>query len=141
MQEDNDQAFRVPNTKMYHRGRYEDQNTHQELTKSKAPNGQVQYLGRFVDRATFRAFVYKVNEQKLMKSYEEYEHHIMTGEWFCTLEDAHGKSNKLAEEVQEKAVVEPTSVKSPDPIIEAARDPRSIVNANQFRKNKNGTVG
>lgn len=44
---------------------------------------QVMYLGRWVDKEHFRAFVYKSNkEMKLAKSYDEFEALISSGIWF-----------------------------------------------------------
>jgi len=44
---------------------------------------QVPYLGRWVDKTHFRAFVYNENEQKLAGSWEEYEKLIASGLWFA----------------------------------------------------------
>lgn len=45
--------------------------------------GQVLYLGRWVDKKSFRTFVFdKKGEQKLAESYKEYEDLIATGLWF-----------------------------------------------------------
>lgn len=54
-------------------------------TKSRYTSGQqVEYLGRWVDRTTFCAFVYNGSEQKLAKNYNEYEELIASGIWFPT---------------------------------------------------------
>ncbi len=50
--------------------------------KSNTP--QVFYNDRWVDKDHFSAFVYKDSEQKLVKSYNEYEKLIATGLWFDT---------------------------------------------------------
>lgn len=42
---------------------------------------QVLYLGRWVSREHFRAFVYNKEGQKLAKSYEEYSQLISSGLW------------------------------------------------------------
>lgn len=45
--------------------------------------GQFQYLGRWVDKGTFRAFVYDENgEQKLANTYDEFETLTTSGIWF-----------------------------------------------------------
>lgn len=50
---------------------------------------QFQYLGRWVDKAHFRAFVYdKKDGQRLANSYNEYETLISSGLWFASKEDA-----------------------------------------------------
>lgn len=49
---------------------------------------QVEYLGRWVDRKHFRAFVYNQSEQKLANSYDEYQELVASGLWFSTKEDA-----------------------------------------------------
>lgn len=44
---------------------------------------QFLYLGRWVDKKGFRAFVYnKQGEQKLADSYQEFENLIASGLWF-----------------------------------------------------------
>ncbi len=49
---------------------------------------QVPYLGRWVDREHFRAFVYDRNsQQKLAKSYDEFERLIASGIWFDSLDN------------------------------------------------------
>lgn len=49
---------------------------------------QVLYLGRWVDREHFRAFVYNVSkEAKLAKSYVEFENLLSTGIWFDSLDN------------------------------------------------------
>ena len=52
---------------------------------------QVLYQGRWVDRKTFRAFVYNETEQKLANSYDEYSDLIESGLWFCSQEDIQPK--------------------------------------------------
>ncbi len=43
---------------------------------------QVMYLGRWVDRELFRAYVYKIGgEKKLANSYQEFESLISSGIW------------------------------------------------------------
>ena len=48
---------------------------------------QVMYLGRWVSRNNFRAFVYSENGQKLANSYDEYIKLIESGSWFSCRED------------------------------------------------------
>lgn len=43
---------------------------------------QVNYLGRWVDKTTFRAYVYNADSEKLVNSYSEYEDLISSGLWF-----------------------------------------------------------
>ncbi len=50
--------------------------------------GQFEYLGRWVDKKHFRAFVYNQIENKLAASYEEYERLIASGLWFPTKDSA-----------------------------------------------------
>lgn len=47
-------------------------------------NPQVFYCDRWVDRDSFRAFVYSTSDLKLANSYKEYENLIATGLWFDT---------------------------------------------------------
>lgn len=51
-------------------------------------HGQVEYLGRWVDKKFFRAFVYSLTDQKLAKSYEEFKNLVGSGLWFISKEDA-----------------------------------------------------
>lgn len=49
---------------------------------------QVLYLGRWVDKDHFRAFVYKIGkEKKLAKSYDEFKELISSGIWFDSPEN------------------------------------------------------
>ena len=53
------------------------------MAKKPAPEiEQVMYNNRFVDKATFRAFVYNFEGEKLANSYDEYEEMITSGLWF-----------------------------------------------------------
>ena len=72
----------------------------QEKTKNAA---QVFYNDRWVDKEYFRAFVYKETEQKLARSYKEYENLIASGLWFDSKEKA----------MEVKKVVEVEVVKAP----------------------------
>lgn len=48
-------------------------------------SGQFQYLGRWVDKNTFRAFVYdKKGNEKLANSYDEFEELTSSGIWFAS---------------------------------------------------------
>lgn len=50
---------------------------------------QFLYLGRWVNKSTFRAFVYdKEGKQKLANSYDEFEKLTTSGIWFITKDDA-----------------------------------------------------
>lgn len=53
--------------------------------KSKRPI-QVLYNDKWVDKEHFRAFVYRENEQRLAKSYKEFEDMLASGLWFDTKE-------------------------------------------------------
>lgn len=68
--------------------------------KVKNSSGQFNYLGRWVDKEHFRAFVYGLNDQKkLANSYDEYEKLISSGIWFDSIE-----SVKKIESNQQKNV-------------------------------------
>lgn len=46
--------------------------------------GQFEYLGRWVNKNNFRAFVYSSNnDQILAKSYQEFESLLASGLWFA----------------------------------------------------------
>jgi hypothetical protein len=50
---------------------------------------QVEYLGRWVNRNNFRAFVYNMqSEETLANSYDEFKELISSGIWFETKEMA-----------------------------------------------------
>ena len=74
--------------------------------KNQKPVEQVMYLDKFVDKDTFRAFVYRENEQKLANSYEEFESLIASGLWFVTKSDIKvvKKREKKLEVVKSDAV-------------------------------------
>ena len=58
-------------------------------------DGQFQYLGRWVDKKHFRAFVYsKDGKEKLASTYEEYEDLVTSGIWFATKDEASTKREK-----------------------------------------------
>lgn len=56
--------------------------------EKKSTTPQVFYNDRWVDRDHFTAFVYSATEQRLAKSYKEYETYIATGLWFDTKDKA-----------------------------------------------------
>lgn len=54
--------------------------------------GQVLYLGRWVDKKHFRTFVYdEKGNQKLVNSYQEYESLMAGGIWYPSKPDASQK--------------------------------------------------
>ena len=59
-------------------------------TFKKNPNeGQFQYLGRWVNKEHFRAFVYnEKGEEKLANSYNEFQSLTTSGIWFASKSDA-----------------------------------------------------
>lgn len=70
------------------------------MIDKKQDNSQVFYNGRYVDRKTFRAFVYNEDSQQLAKSYEEYEKLIGSGLWFSDKEKAVAKKEVDAPKVR-----------------------------------------
>lgn len=48
---------------------------------------QVLYLGRWVSREHFAAFIYRKDEQKLVKNYNEFADLIASGVWFAEKKD------------------------------------------------------
>jgi hypothetical protein len=58
------------------------------------------YLGREVIKAGFRAFIYKHDLKKLVNSFEEYEAHKATGEWFDSEEDARFKPSPIVKDTE-----------------------------------------
>lgn len=58
-------------------------------------DGQALYLDRWVDKATFRAFMYDENgNQKLANSWKEYESLLASGIWYATKPDPSLKVEK-----------------------------------------------
>jgi hypothetical protein len=54
--------------------------------KDQAPD-QFMYLGRWVSRKNFRAYVYSTDEKtKLVNSYDEFDKSLESGEWFASKE-------------------------------------------------------
>lgn len=69
--------------------------------------GQFEYLGKWVNKNHFRAFVYNQNhEEKLADSYDEFEALISSGIWFATKELA---SEASKERKQKNGTVRTTS--------------------------------
>lgn len=62
--------------------------TMDQSKKRNAESAQVEYLGRWVDRQHFTAFVYNQTEQRLAKSYDEFSKLISSGVWFDSKESA-----------------------------------------------------
>lgn len=56
--------------------------------KKKTQEPQVLYLGRWINKSTFRAFVYNEDGEKLANSYAEYESLIASGLWLAEKLDA-----------------------------------------------------
>ena len=82
---------------------------------------QVNYEGRWVDRKTFRAFVYSKTEEKLANNFEEYEFLLASGLWFATKDLT--KSTKLVVESEGKKKTE-------------LKDDKKPVSLNEFKSNK-----
>jgi hypothetical protein len=61
--------------------------------KKRHPSGQVEYLGRWVDKQNFRVFVYNEKEQRLASSYEEFINLTSSGLWFESKEAALNAKN------------------------------------------------
>lgn len=68
--------------------------------KNRPPEGQVLYLNRWVDKSSFRAFVYNDSEQKLANSYNEFQELLASGLWFMTKEAALDAFTKPESEVK-----------------------------------------
>jgi hypothetical protein len=63
------------------------------------PGEQVLYLGRWVDKQTFCAFVYDVGgNEKLAKSYDEYQSLVGSGLYFATLLEAQNPASAASKE-------------------------------------------
>jgi len=58
--------------------------------------GMVEYMGRMVPIAGFRAFVYGMDgKKKLVDSWKEFEAHVSTGLWFPTKEESKPKEEAI----------------------------------------------
>ena len=61
----------------------------------KTEQGQFQYLGRWVDKDQFRAYLYNdKDEQKLANSYQEFETLTTSGLWFDKKPEKQDKPEK-----------------------------------------------
>ena len=67
---------------------------------------QVFYNNRWVDREHFAAFVYKESEQKLAKSYKEYEDLLATGLWFNDKAKAMEAKKPILQEAPKSVVLD-----------------------------------
>lgn len=55
----------------------------------------VNYQGRMVLKKGFRAFIYGYDDKsKLVNSWEEFQKHMESGEWFDTIQKAISKARK-----------------------------------------------
>ncbi len=67
---------------------------------------QFQYMGRWVDKSTFRAMVFDRNgTSQLAPSYAEYESMIASGLWFDTVE----KAKEREKRAKDNAILKPNS--------------------------------
>lgn len=69
-----------------------------KLNKESNDDSQFFYLGRWVDRKHFRAFVYQKNKRKLVESVQAFEEAIATGLWFDSIENIKEEVNHKVEE-------------------------------------------
>ncbi len=67
--------------------------------------GQVLYMDRYVDRESFRTFVYQVGKEQLAKSYKEFKEMIASKVWHESKEDAQ-KAHEEAEALLARQAVE-----------------------------------
>lgn len=66
------------------------------MSKKDIRAGQAMYLGRWVDKSNFRAFVYNnKGEQKLANSYAEFESLTSSGLWLASKPDASPTKRRL----------------------------------------------
>ena len=63
----------------------------------RTPEPQMMYLGRWVNRKGFRAFVYGDQGKKLANSAEEFESLIASGLWLAEKPDAPLKKGKKSD--------------------------------------------
>jgi len=62
--------------------------------------GQFEYLGRWVDKKTFRTFVYdKDDMQKLANSYDEYQSLLASGLWFAVKPSEQKEAREIQEDI------------------------------------------
>ena len=62
----------------------------------------IEYLGRQVLKEGFRAFIYGFGTQKLANSWDEFHHHMATGLWFATEDEAAKPENTPVDEKPRK---------------------------------------
>lgn len=92
---------------------------------------KVLYLGRMVDKLTFRAFVYGAdNTQKLAKSWIEFQALVSSGLWFAERPEDRVVEGEVVEEklALEAPVAEPVPEIKEEPKVEApVEEPKKAV--------------
>lgn len=82
------------------------------VQKEKVPVDQLFYNNRWVDKCSFRAFVYGKNDEvQLAKNYEEFEKLLSSGLWFADkkadrveVKEDHGKVYKLKRKAKDGSI-------------------------------------
>ena len=57
---------------------------------------QVEYLGTWIEKKYFRAWVYSATDQKLAKTWDQFNELIKSGLWFATKEETLAKEKEKA---------------------------------------------
>lgn len=94
--------------------------------------GQFHYLGRWVDKHSFRAFVYDKNgNEKLADSYEEFRKLTTSGIWF--------ESKLIAKEIDSITKEEVSKSSLPKEKLPKEPDKQAVISLKD-RKKKDGTI-
>lgn len=89
--------------------------------------GQILYMGRWVDKKNFRAFVYDTKgEQKLAENYEEFNELTSSGAWFESKEavDKHKIESADGYALEPAPLVDDNAEDMPEKTIQAGRKDR-----------------
>jgi hypothetical protein len=81
--------------------------------KNDSHEGQFLYLGRWIDKNTFRAFVYNdKGESRLATNYPEFENLTASGVWFPSRESVPVKIETIANDVSSKVEKPKNAIRS-----------------------------
>jgi hypothetical protein len=81
--------------------------------KNDSHEGQFMYLGRWVDKSTFRAFVYnEKGEHRLATNHKEFEDFTASGIWFPSRESIPVKAQTIANDVSSKVEKPKNAIRS-----------------------------
>jgi len=105
--------------------------------------GQFNYLGRWVDKHNFRAFVYdKDGKEKLANTYEDFQILTTSGIWFASKEIAKeiAEITKATETTEVTEAIEAKDISRKEQRKEPQKEHSAAVISLKGRKKKDGTI-